>query len=310
MIERQHPVSGSSVFLMKRWKKHTIYTKAGSYVRTKYLKSGSYGWDGKSNTVINDKTDIAYNRTNNAWGGVYFEEPSNILDDEYQTGSVWLYDYVVVDQNFYFSHVYTSSVTNGVPSINSDYVESSSPPLWNHNEGTWINSPNSIYSNYIYKGKVNLYKTKYIYPYNPTATNIMGHDVYGYLPWYSDENEKKKLTTLRLSPDDCYFEIIKGYPRNHHSHKRQLFSLFAYNTVGVLHRHITGTLAPRPVNPTNPEGMDITRSIYFETGSYIRNRQTIKTTIGQDNLEDGTSPIQSFQVGNLKFIQTDNVINQ
>jgi len=290
MIERQHPLSGSSSFLMKRWKKYTIYTKEGPYVKTRYLKSGSYGWTGKENTIVDANTDIAYNRTNDRQNGVYYEEPSNILDNKYQTGSVWLYDYVVVSQDFYYKYVYTESVENQDPSVEDDYVEGSNPPLWKHEAGTWKNSPNSIYSNYIgYKTKTG---NNYIYPINTFLTAAYGRRVYGYVEGFKEDDEEytQRMKTPRFSSDECYFEIIKGYPRNHYSHKRHLFSLYSYNTIGKLRKNYDGTIS-------------------FEEGVYIRNQQTTKTTVGQDSLEDGTPPVQSFQVGNLKYVQTDNVIN-
>lgn len=313
MIERQHPILGSSTFLMKRWKKHTIYAKRGSYVRTKYLKSGSYGWDGKENVAVDPTKDIAYNRTNAPHNGVYFEEPSLIKDNLYQTASVWLYDYVTVSQAFYFNYVYTASLDDQVPSFDKDFVTSVN--LWTHRDGTWKNSPNAILSNYMWHPQSFPTYPNYVYPLNTYASTVAGHPVYGYAPeWYSgipfgDPNYQTRMKTPQLGPDDTYFEIVKGYPRNHFTHKRQLFSLFAFNTVGLLHRTFTGSLAPRIASPLNPERMDITRSFYADTGSYVRNRQTTTTTVGQDSLEDGTPPVQSFQVGNLKLVQTDNVIN-
>jgi hypothetical protein len=67
--------------------------------------------------------------------------------------------------------------------------------------------------------------------------------------------------------DGSHLEIAKGYPRNHYTHKNQLFT---------------------------PE----------------RNQQTISTTIGEDGLEDGTLPVQTFEVSNVNLVQSDNVINQ
>lgn len=318
MIERQHPISGSSTFLMKRWKRHTIYFKSGSYVRTNYLKSGSYGWNGKENTVVNPEKDIAYNRNNAPHNGIYFNEPSNIKDNWYQTASIYLYDYVVVNQDFYYNYIYTSSIADQTPSVDGDYATSVPVHRWTHRDGTWKNSPNAIFSNWMWYNKASppnyTAPNGYVWRYNPNASLIAGRPIYGYSSFYTsnppgDPTYQERMKTPILWDDGTYFEIVKGYPRNHFSHKRHLFSLYAYNTVGLIHRYITGSMAARLPGPENPELMDITRSFYTDTGSYVRNRQTTATTIGQDSLEDGSPPVQSIQVGNLKLVQTDNVIN-
>jgi len=82
-----------------------------------------------------------------------------------------------------------------------------------------------------------------------------------------------------------YFEIVSGYQRNHLIHKRSFFSLFNMTTYGKEHGIIT-------------------------SGSYKKNSQTIMTTIGENGLEDGSSPILTTQVGNVNLIQSDNVINK
>jgi hypothetical protein len=316
MMERQHPILGSSTFLMKRWKKYTIYSKSGSYVRTNYLKSGSYGWNGKENSAANFQKDIAYNRTNAPHGGVYFNEQSSIKDEWYQTASIYLYDYVTVTQAFYFQYVYTASVADRVPSDDSDYAGNIPTNKWNHREGTWRNSPNSIYSNWVWHNNSSFVYSgnDYIWPYNSIASMLVGRPIYGWSSIYTgtpawDMGYQKRMKTPLIWDDGTYFEVVNGYPRNHFSHKRPLFSLFSYQTSGRIHRTSTGTLAPRDPGPLNPESMDITRSFYTEIGYYMRNRQTISTTIGQNGLEDGTLPVRSFQVGNLNLVQTDNVIN-
>ncbi len=82
-----------------------------------------------------------------------------------------------------------------------------------------------------------------------------------------------------------YFEVVGGYPRNHHIHKRDLFSLYKLTTYGKENGEIT-------------------------SGSYRRCQQIITSTIGENGLEDGSSPVQTTQVSNLNLIQSDNVINQ
>lgn len=78
--------------------------------------------------------------------------------------------------------------------------------------------------------------------------------------------------------DHSQLEIVRGYPRNHYTHKNHVFSPFRIQT----------------------SNDDI----------YMRSQQTITSTIGSNGLNDGTPPVQSFEVSNVNVIQSDNVINQ
>ena len=247
MIKQPHPVLGSTKFLLKRWKKYTIYAKSGSYVRTSYTKSGSYGWDGTSNTAGSF-------RTNTPTRGTYYNESNPLSEDLYQTNSVYLYDYVVVTDKWFYEMVYTASIVDSTPSLDGDYVPINT---WNHYQNTFKNSPNATTNNFLYT-------------YNTNASFLAGHPCYG--PDSIDRD------------DGTYFEILRGYPRNHFTHKRELFSLFKETT----YRKVNGEIT---------------------YGSYVRNSQTITTTIGSNGLEDGSAPIQSTQVGNVNLVKTDNVIN-
>lgn len=215
MVEQDHPITGSSPFLLKRWRKFSIYSKSGSYVRTE-----------------------------------------NPIDNVYQSGSVYLYDYIAVSKDFYSRLVYTSSFVDDTPSVNDDWVEAEQG--WQHREGTFRNSPNATTNNYMLT-------------YDPITSIGEGHPVYG-LPYvYTD--------------DGTYFEVVKGYPRNHLSHKRDIFSLFRVRSI-------------------------VKRSGQVLQEMYVRNRQTNTTTIGTDGLEDGSYPVQTIQVGNVNLYRTDNVINE
>ena len=77
-----------------------------------------------------------------------------------------------------------------------------------------------------------------------------------------------------------YFEISHGYPRNHYIHKVQLF---------------TNDKHPTYVSPT-------------VNVIYIKGRQTIKTTINERGIDDGTYPVQSFNTSNVNVMNTSNVI--
>lgn len=284
MRKQVHPTYGRTVFLLKRWRRHTVYSKSGSYVRANYLKSGSYGWNGKENvsSFENGAYNISHNYSNIKSNGTYFHESSPPSSNWYQTCSIYLYDYVVVSDKFFYENVYTSSVVNTDPNYegpegNNPFSNPDNPyvPLnkWYHRDNTFKNTMNSITNNWVFR-------------FNPEATAMVGHTVYGDVPaYYVGSEEYNTLMKTPIYKDDgTYFEIVKGYPRNHFTHKRDLFSLYSMRTFGMVNRVVT-------------------------SGSYVRNRQTIASTIGIDGLEDGTPPVQSIDVGNLKLIQTDNVIN-
>lgn len=252
MTQEATRISGSSKFLLKRWKRCSIYSKSGSYARTTFVKSGSYGWDGKENTSASFRTNTPYN-------GIYFRESNPPNEDLYQTNSIYLYDYVCVSDTFFYNNVYTSSTIDTTPSYNSDWVSGDlTTSFWNHRYGTFKNTPNSIRNNFQLT-------------YNPLLSIVHTH-VYYTVPYV-------------ITDDGEYFEIVTGYPRNHFTHKRDLFGLYLVNTFGMANGIII-------------------------TGSYRRNSQDITTTVGADGLTDGSTPVQATIVGNLNLIQTDNVINQ
>ena len=178
------------------------------------------------------------------------ELPSENL---YATSSVFLYDYVAVTDDWFNNNVYTSSTVDSV--VGSPGSEASpTMDLWTHYPNTWKNSPNATVNNYT---------------------------------MLTEYNGLRNVTTNTkiFSNVDEYLEIVEGYPRNHFTHKRDLFGLYQLVTYGK-------------------------QGDIINSGSYRRNQQTIDTTIGSDGLADGSAPIQSVQVGNLNLIQSDNVINR
>lgn len=207
-----HPSGSQAYYMIKRWKKYSIFFKSGSWDRSE-----------------NPRTNL------------------------YTTASIFLYDYVVVTDTWFNDNVYTASFvdsTVGSPGSEASITED----LWTHEANTWKNSPNATVNNYTYE-----------------------------TVWNGVRNVTD--TTKVFSNVDEYFELVKGYPRNHFTHKRDLFSLYQLVSFGQQNGEIT-------------------------SGSYRRNQQTVDTTVGEDGLEDGTPPVQSVQVGNLNLIQTDNVINR
>lgn len=166
-------------------------------------------------------------------------------DNLYATNSIQLYKYILVSDDWYQSVVYTTDTENG----------NALPDPGFHFAETFKNTPNQIKNN-LRADPVNL---------------GMGGWAMGSLI-YSVGN-------------GSHLEIVKGYPRNHYTHKRQIFSPFR----GSKHGTVAGTVT---------------------TSSYVRSRQTIDTTIGADGLENGTLPVQSFDVSNVNLVKSDNVINQ
>ena len=84
---------------------------------------------------------------------------------------------------------------------------------------------------------------------------------------------------------DSYYEVFSGYPRNHYTHKAMQFSpVRFYASVGKK------------------------KTISYE--DFVKSRQTITSTIGEDGLEDGSLPVQTIETSNVNVEQGDNVINQ
>lgn len=211
MTRNSSPSGSTTVYLMKRWKKYSIYAKSGSWNRTE-----------------------------------------NVSDNLYASSSTYLYDYVVVSENFFNNVAYTASIVDSTPgSPGSEF--SPTQNLWTHYPNTFKDSPNGTANNF----KMTVF-------FNGIR-NITSNPVI-----LTDQGE--------------YLEIAGGYPRNHFTHKRDIFSLYKVTTYGSQAGVVT-------------------------SGSYRRNQQTIDSTIGPDGLADGSSPVQTTQVGNLNLIQSDNVIN-
>lgn len=201
----------------------------------------------------------SYNRTNN---------PNENL---YQSCSIYLYDYVVVSKEFYSRIVYTSSVVDNTGSLNRDWV--SSQGGWQHYAGTMRNSPNSLTNDYVWR-------------YNEKASLVVNRPIYGYAPEYYaiDDEYNRLMRNPLIINNNLYYEVVKGYPRNHLINRRDIFSLFRVRSI-------------KNTNSSETYHM------------YVRNRQDNSTTIGESGITDGSEPIQSFNVGNVTLYKTDNVIN-
>jgi hypothetical protein len=120
----------------------------------------------------------------------------------YSTSSVYLYDYVIVSDNFYSSLVYTASIVDNTPSNRADEVF---PNQWQHQAYTFRNSPNAKKNNY----QLTL---------NVASSSFFGRPVYG--------------PPIIHTAMEEYFEIAGSYPTNHFTHKRPIFSLYNLTTYG------------------------------------------------------------------------------
>lgn len=204
-----HADISQSYFMMKRWKKYSIYAKTGPWNRT---------------TV-----------------------PS---DNMYSTNSIFLYDYVLVTDDWFNTIAYTGSFIDDTPGDPGIEVVG---PLWTHRKNTFKHTPNRIENN------VTISVVK-------TAGGYVTNEPY------------------IVNSADQYFELVSGYPRNHFTHKRDLFSLYRLQSFGKVNNQVT-------------------------TGTYKRSSQTVSSTIGINGLEDGTSPVESNQVSNVNLVQGSNVIS-
>lgn len=161
-----HPTGSvnDAQYMLKRWKKYTIYSHTGPWNRT-----------------------------------------DNPRDNTYTTNSIYLYDYVMVSNEFWNNMVYTASVANSDPGNPGSEVLSSD--YWYHYANTFKNSPNATTNNYYYN---------YFLP----------------MP-YSNPNRWEAIPgSATQTSEDTYFELVTGYPRNHYSHKGGVFSLSTIKTYG------------------------------------------------------------------------------
>lgn len=197
----------------------------------------------------------------------------------YSTNSVYLYDYVLVTSKFFNESVYTASTVDSTPAGIEYYVGTiNGTASFSHNANTWRNSPNATTNNYLLR-------------YNILASTNFGYPIYGYDPRYAASPDYQTLMKTPIYTDNgTYFEIISGYPRNHHTHKRNMFAAERFTSYGLTGDLLTGTT--------------------ITSASYRTGLQTSATTINSGGLGDGSQPVQASQVTNINFIQSNNVIYQ
>ncbi len=174
--------------------------------------------------------------------------------------SIYLYNTEAWNAPFFLDHVYTSSIDFSIAGYSKySYIDGYSPDsqntpdyiIYHHDANTFKQNPNS--------------KTNNVYQSSSRKGKTDDFDI----------------TTIKINHDQ-YYETMGGYPRNHLTHKRLIFS-----------------------NESWPY------SIGKDTfDRYIKSRQTIDTTVDLSGLTDNSLPIQSINVSNINVVQTENVLDK
>lgn len=275
MFREPHPIYGRSEFLLKRWKKYTIYAKSGSYVRS----------DNPSEVSVHSSSVRRMTATS------YYTVPDSPKANVYSTNSIYLYDYVIVSDTFFLNNVYTASTIDTTPASFDNYAgDMSGTASFRHYTNTWHNSPNARANNYLlrpnplasdFETNVNLLPSASVYGNDPAYSPVPP-----LLPPFNTLTADQYIALMNIPiyrDDGTYFEIVRGYPRNHYTHKRGYFALERYTSYGKIGRLIT-------------------------SASYRKGQQTNATTIGPNGISDGSDPVQTTQVTNIDLIKSDNVI--
>lgn len=125
----------------------------------------------------------------------------NPLDNTYDSASVYLYKYIIVDERVMRTLIYFTDLVSGslfgATDISYNWVGTPSVGVYRHKANTFINTPDQNFSNI--KATPNII----------TPINRIVFDLY-------------------LSPTQQYFELASGYPRNHYTHKLQQMSKWKY----------------------------------------------------------------------------------
>jgi hypothetical protein len=189
----------------------------------------------------------------NAKSGEYVRS-NNPGADSYDTASTYLYKYIVVDERFMnqYVHFYNEITTSVIPNNPSQVITIiGSDTYYKHHANTFKNTPNQIFSN----------------------------TVASFIPGYPPLVFPTSFTIVN-TPATQYFELIRGFPRNHFTHKATQFSKNKYaRYINQLYNII-----------------------------YVKSRQTIDTTINTGGISDGTFPVESFNVSNVNVKNSSNVI--
>ena len=128
--------------------------------------------------------------------------------------------------------------------------------------------------------------SSYSYTYNPISGYLHRANTFLNTPDQRVNNISASANSLTpFIPTDFslniisvpqYFELAHGYPRNHYTHKMQQFSKTKYGT--------------------------------YNQGIFIKGQETVDSTINNNGINDGSSPIQSTNVSNITVVNASNVI--
>ena len=177
----------------------------------------------------------------------------NPNDDKYTSASVFLYNYIMVDERFMNRHVhFFNEITTSAVPINPSYNVTTigGTNYYTHASNTFKNTPDQTVSNTTHVFTT-LLPTSF-----PTQFDIV------------------------LTDDTTYFELVKGYPRNHASHKIIQFSKLK-----------------------QPKFITLDTNVI-----YVKGRNTINDTVNENGNDDGTFPVQSFSVNNVSVVNSSNVV--
>jgi len=125
---------------------------------------------------------------------------TNPLDNTYDSASVYLYKYIIVDERvmrtlIYFTNLVSGSLFGPDDVCYTYAISMAGDGSYRHKANTFINTPDQNFSNV---------KAK-----QPTTINKTLFDIY-------------------MASGSMYFELGNGYPRNHYTHKLQQFSKCKY----------------------------------------------------------------------------------
>lgn len=179
-----------------------------------------------------------------------YSHSENPLEDGYESSSIYLYKYILVNEFYMRSLVYlTNLVTASVYNFRDLAYHFDGSGNYLHQANTFINTPDQTVSNvFALPGAT--------WPFNPLDFG------------------------LSLHPAQQYFEIVRGYPRNHYTHKMKKFSKTKYGQFVSINVNVI----------------------------YIKGRQTIDTTINTLGINDGSYPVASNNTSNVNVMNTGNVI--
>ena len=170
----------------------------------------------------------------------------NPSENLYNSASVYLYKYVIVDEHYMRNLIYfTDRVYLPVYDISDkSYYYDGGIGGYLHKVNTFLGTPEQ---------KVN----------NVVASNLsVFYDPYSF--------------TLNMTSGSQYFELSKGCPRNHYTHKLQQFSKTKYYS--------------------------------YNAGIFIKGHQTMNTTVNSNGINDGSYPVQSSNTSNVNVVNSSTVI--